>query len=146
MPASAGLPRVFEDHALLRALIERMRRVADRLQDTETIDADEMRRISNELRGLLLPHQQAEERQMFPELARRLGGRDPLGSMTRMHEEISHLTTLFSALVDGMRSDGASIGEARELRRLLYVLDALIALHLAAEEELLSQVEEAPAP
>jgi soluble P-type ATPase len=145
MPASAGLPRVFEDHALLRALIERMRRVADRLQGTETVDADEMRRISNDLRGLLLPHQQAEERQVFPELAKRLGGRDPLGSMTRMHEEISHLTTLFAALVNGMRSDGASIGEARELRRLLYVLDALIALHLAAEEELLSQVEELPA-
>jgi hemerythrin HHE cation binding domain-containing protein len=145
MPASAGLPRVFADHAQLRALIERMRRVADRLQEAEAIELDELRGISGDLRGLLLPHQQAEERQMFPELARRLGGRDPLGSMTRMHEEISHLTTLFAALVDGMQSDVASIGEARELRRLLYVLDALIALHLAAEEELLSQVEELPA-
>ena len=82
---------------------------------------------------------------MFPELARRLGGRDPLGSMTRMHEEISHLTMLFAALVDGMQTEVASTGEAREVRRLLYVLDALIALHLAAEEELLSQVEELPA-
>ena len=33
-------------------------------------------------------------------------------------------------------------GEAREARRLLYALDAVIALHLTAEEELLSQVED----
>jgi heavy metal translocating P-type ATPase len=146
MPASAELPRVVADHAELRALIERMRRVADRLQTTDGIDTAELRHISDELRSLLLPHQQAEERYVFPELARRLGGRDPLGSMTRMHEEISHLATLFAALVDGMQAEAASIGEAREVRRLLYVLDALIALHLAAEEELLSQVEELPAP
>ena len=145
MPASADLPRVFADHAELRALIERMRRVADRLQSTDAIDRTELQRISDELRHLLLPHQQAEERHMFPELARRLGGRDPLGSMTRMHEEISHLTMLFTALVDGVQTEVASTGEAREVRRLLYVLDALIALHLAAEEELLSQVEELPA-
>jgi hypothetical protein len=144
MPASAGLPRLFADHAQLRALIERMRRVADRLQETETIELEELRRISNDLRGLPLPHQQAEEKEMFLELAQRLGGGDPLGSMTRIHEEISRLTTLFSALVDGMQRDAASIGEAREVRRLLYVLDALIALHLAAEEELLNQVEEVP--
>ena len=36
-----------------------------------------------------------------------------------------------------------AFAEARELRRLLYVLDAVIALHLAAEEELLAQAEEA---
>ena len=35
--------------------------------------------------------------------------------------------------------------EAREARRLLYALDAIITLHLAAEEELLSQVEDLPA-
>ena len=63
--------------------------------------------------------------------------------MTRMHEEISHLDALLPRWCSD--SDAASVGEARELRRLLYVLDALIALHLAAEEELLSQVEELPA-
>jgi len=141
MPASAGVPGVLDEHARLRQLLQRMRRAADRLRLAEPIDSLELRRISEELRGLLLPHQQAEEKKVFPELARRLGGRDPLGSMTRMHEEISSLTGLFAALVDGMGTDPTSAGEAREARRLLYVLDAVIALHLAAEEELLSQVE-----
>jgi C4-dicarboxylate-specific signal transduction histidine kinase len=94
---------------------------------------------------LLLPHQLAEEQAVFPELANRLGGRDPLGAMNRMHEEIAHLATRFAALVQGLSDAGASGGEAREARRLLYALDAIITLHLAAEEELLSHVEDLPA-
>ena len=39
---------------------------------------------------------------------------------------------------------GTSSGEEREVRRLLYSLDAIISLHLATEEELLSQVEDLP--
>jgi hypothetical protein len=79
---------------------------------------------------------------VFPELAQRLGGRDPLGSMTRMHDEIAHLAARFDALVAGLSQDGASEREAREARRLLYALDAVIALHLTVEEEMLSQVED----
>ncbi len=65
--------------------------------------------------------------------------------MNRMHEEIAHLATRFAALVQGLADAGTSSGEAREARRLLYALDAIITLHLAAEEELLSQVEDLPA-
>jgi hypothetical protein len=91
---------------------------------------------------LLLPHQQAEERQAEP--TRRLGGRDPLGSMTRMHDEISHPTTLFFGAARWHAERCRLDRRGRELRRLLFALDALIALHLAAEEELPSQVQELP--
>jgi hypothetical protein len=64
--------------------------------------------------------------------------------MTRMHEEIVHLTARFTALVQGLSDAGASSAETREARRLLYSLDAIIALHLATEEELLSHVEDLP--
>jgi len=108
------------------------------------VPLDELRAVNHALGTLLLPHQLAEERAVYPELALRLGGRDPLGAMNRMHEEIGHLATRYGALVDGLTADGTSIGEAREARRLLYALDAVIALHLAAEEELLAQVEDLP--
>jgi hypothetical protein len=64
--------------------------------------------------------------------------------MNRMHEEIVHLATRFAALIKGLSASGTSPAEAREVRRLLYALDAIIALHLAAEEELLAQVEDLP--
>jgi iron-sulfur cluster repair protein YtfE (RIC family) len=140
-----AVDRVVEEHAQLRTLLDRMRRTADRMDRRTDDPIAELRTINDALNALLLPHQLAEEQAVFPELAHRLGGRDPLGAMTRMHEEIVHLATRFAALVDGLSDAGASIGEAREVRRLLYSLDAVIALHLAAEEELLSQVEDLPA-
>ena len=105
----------------------------------------ELRAINTAMSALLLPHQLAEEQAVFPELAGRLGGRDPLGAMNRMHEEIVHLASRYAALVEGLADTEASGGETREARRLLYALDAIITLHLAAEEELLSQVEDLPA-
>jgi Hemerythrin HHE cation binding domain len=69
--------------------------------------------------------------------------RDPLGTMTRMHEEIADLAARLGGLTDSL-ADDASPGEAREARRLLYALDAVVALHLAAEEELLELAGGAP--
>jgi iron-sulfur cluster repair protein YtfE (RIC family) len=141
----AAVGRVVEEHARLRALLDRMRHTADRMDQPVEDPIGELRNINTTLSGLLLPHQLAEEQAVFPELANRLGGRDPLGAMNRMHEEIAHLATRFAALVQGLSDAGASGGEAREARRLLYALDAIITLHLAAEEELLSHVEDLPA-
>ena len=134
--------RLVEEHARIRALLDRMRRAADRVDRLPGDHGAELRRISATLNELLLPHQLAEKQTVFPELAQRLGGRDPLGSMTRMHDEIAHLAVRFEALVAGLSEDGASEREAREARRLLYALDAVIALHLTVEEEMLSQVED----
>ena len=140
----AAIAKVIEEHAQLRALLDRMRRTADHMDQTAEHPTAELRDINTALNALLLPHQLAEEQAVFPELAHRLGGRDPLGTMTRMHDEIAHLTTRFGALVQGLPDASVAGGEARELRRLLYALDAIIALHLASEEEMLSQVEDLP--
>jgi hypothetical protein len=80
-------------------------------------------------------------RSAYAALARRLGGRDPLSAMARMHEDIVEHATRFTTLVGGIVPDGVSAGELREAKRLLDGLDAALALHLAAEEELLKQVE-----
>jgi iron-sulfur cluster repair protein YtfE (RIC family) len=134
--------RLIEEHARLRALLDRMRHTADRMDRPMENVVAELRSINTALSTLLLPHQLAEERTVFPELAHRLGGRDPLGAMARMHEEIGHLANRFGALVSGLSEAGSSEGEAREVWRLLYALDAIITLHLMAEEEMLSQGED----
>jgi heavy metal translocating P-type ATPase len=141
MPEAAAVPKVLEDHARLRALLDRMRRLADRMHGSD-VPVEELRAIAEALRTLLLPHQRAEERDTFPELARRLGGHDPLGAMARMHDEIDHLAARFTALTDLLGPASVSAPELRELRRLLHVLEAVIGLHLAAEEDLLAQAEE----
>ena len=136
-----ALNRVIAEHGQLRALLDRMRRAAERV-DAAAEPITELRAISEAMSSLLLPHQRAEEESIYPELAERLGGRDPTGTMTRMHEEIAHLATTYGALVNGLSEHGPSEREAQEVRRLLHALDAVIALHLAAEEDMLSHVED----
>jgi hypothetical protein len=145
LPAQAGVARVLDEHVRLRGLLARMRRTADGLHAGDMPDLAGLRAIDAELAGLLLPHQQAEEAATYPVLARRLGGADPLGAMTRMHEAIAELAGRYGALVAGLDGDASSDAEMRELRRLLHVMEAVIALHLAAEEDLVSRAEELPA-
>ena len=75
----AAISRVVEEHASLRILLDRMRRTADKLDQSVEDPLATLRDINTELTALLLPHQMAEEQAVFPELADRLGGRDPLG-------------------------------------------------------------------
>jgi hypothetical protein len=140
----AAVRRLTSEHRRLRALLERMRRAAERMDPQTDAPLDDLRAINAELTTLLLPHQRAEERTVYPALAKRLGGRDPLGAMTRMHEEIAREAKSFGTIIEGMSPTVGSIAEVREIQRLLHVLGALIALHLTAEEELLAEVEDLP--
>lgn len=140
----AAVQRLVSEHQRLRALTERMRQTAERMRAPDASVPEDLRAINAELTDLLLPHQAAEERELFPSLAERLGGHDPLGTMSTMHEEITQEVLRFGALVEGIADAVPSEGEADEVRRRLHVLDALIALHLTTEEELLSSVEDLP--
>ena len=86
--------------------------------------------------GQVLPHERTDESDLYPSLARLLGGQDPMGSMSRTHREIHHLCRLFGRLVADGTADGPSADERRDLRRVLYGLDAILRLHYAQEEEL----------
>lgn len=140
----AAVDRLVNEHRRLRALLERMRRTAERLGRREPHVVEELAAIDADLTELLLPHQQEEERRLFPALAERLGGHDPLGTMNRMHDEIAHESKRFSMLIAGMSDEPASKSDTEAAQRLLHVLDALIALHLTTEEELVSAVEDLP--
>jgi heavy metal translocating P-type ATPase len=139
LPASAGVPQIRDDHVQLRLLVERMRHTADTLRVPGDIPQDTLSAIATDIRTVLLPHQAQEEKATFPVLAHRLGGQDPIGPLARMHEEIADLALRYARLVESLPE---SPTEAREIRRLLHVLEAMISLHLAAEEELLDQVGE----
>jgi cation transport ATPase len=98
----------------------------------------ELRALERRLRDELLPHQAAEESALYPEAAARLGGQDPLGVLLRMHTEIEGLADRFSSLLPLAEAPGGFAGMAPALRRTLFALEALLALHLTAEEEALA--------
>ncbi len=138
----AAVARLGSEHEALRELLERLRHTAARLDREPAPPLPALRRIAAAFDELLLPHQEAEEAVLYPAMARALGGRDPLGTMTRMHAEIARTADRFRAVVAGMTETGGSAAEAREVVRLLHGMDALLELHLAAEEALLAAAEE----
>ncbi len=140
----AALGRVLDEHSRMRELLSRMRRAADQM-GAGGVAWGTLGVLNGELSALLLSHQAEEEREVFPELATRLGGRDPLGTLHHIHTETSNLIRRFTAMTNGLHDDAPSAAEKQEAQRLLYVLDAIIALHLAAEEAVLSEVEDLPA-
>ncbi len=133
--AALGL-RFSDEHTLLRRGMETIRQAADALGRAEPEEC--MARLARARRFLdddLVPHEAAEDTELYPVLATALGGEDPVGTMSRGHAEIVHLARRFGRLVDDLPPEGPGPDERQELRRVLYGLDAVLRLHFAQEDE-----------
>jgi len=137
LSGEAGLTERVAEHAGLRDLAEALRGAGETLHEGPAQLAA-LRALERRLREELLPHQAAEESALYPEAAARLGGQDPLGVLLRMHTEIEGLADRFSTLLPLAEAPGGFAEVAPALRRTLFALEALLALHLTAEEEALA--------
>jgi hypothetical protein len=84
----------------------------------------------------LVPHEQSEDREIFPLLAAAVGNDDVTAGLHRTHTEIFHLVRYLDRLVREVADDGPGPEDLTDLRRVLYGLDAIMRLHMAQEEEL----------
>jgi heavy metal translocating P-type ATPase len=146
--ADADLARRFQaEHTSLRPDIEAVRAAADAIGAVPT---DRALAMAREVHRLLVeevgPHEEAEDAQLYPVLARVLGGTDPTGTMSRAHVEIAHFIRRLGRLLDDLGGEPDD-DDLIELRRLLYGLHAILALHFAQEDEgYLSLADERQAP
>lgn len=84
----------------------------------------------------LLPHAQAEERALYPAVQRAAGAPEITATMSRDHVEVERLTSRLGELRRRLaRVDAVDAPLADALRRVLYGLHALVAVHFAKEEE-----------
>jgi heavy metal translocating P-type ATPase len=132
------------EHTVLRPDLARIRDVADHLDiapPAASIAA--VREVHRFLVDELDPHEQAEDHDLYPALARVLGGNDPTATMSRAHVEISHLIRRLGRVLDDIDPERPDADDVTELRRLLYGLYAILQLHFAQEDEgYLSLVDE----
>jgi len=139
LPDEAGLANRVAEHAGLRRLAERIREGAEAVSNgPESLRA--LAALEADLRSALLPHQAEEEAALYPAAARRLGGRDPMGPLIRMHTEIEALCRRLASLLRLAEQQDGWKGASAEIRRTLFALEALLTLHLAAEEEALAEL------
>ncbi len=143
--ADADVARRFKaEHRALRADIEAVGSVADAIG---VVPGDRVVAMARDVHRLLVeevePHEEAEDAQLYPVLARLLGGSDPTGTMSRAHIEIAHLIRRLGRLLDDVGAAEPDDDDLLDLRRLLYGLHAILRLHFAQEDEgYLSLVDE----
>lgn len=83
----------------------------------------------------LVPHAEAEERALYPVVAKLLGAPEATHTMARDHVELRELTARLGALRQQLGTGSLPAEQARALRRVLYGLYALVHVHFAKEEE-----------
>ena len=129
--------RLRTEHRELAPSLARIRPLADRLG---TMPAAQARRELEEVRTFLLetliPHEEQEDRDVFPLLSKAVGNDDVTAALHRTHTEIFHLIRFTDRLVREVPEEGPGVEDLTDLRRVLYGLDAILRLHMAQEEEL----------
>ncbi|MGW3600805.1 heavy metal translocating P-type ATPase, partial [Streptomyces sp. NPDC005167] len=138
-PATEQLIQRFAaEHDDLRDVIEAVRETADQLSETTGPQAlDTVRHVDRLLTDRLLPHEYAEEHQLYPALAPALGGPEATAIMSRAHTEIQRLArriTTHLQLADANQSR-LRPEQIDDLRACLYGLYSVLHLHFTQEEE-----------
>ncbi|MEU6064612.1 heavy metal translocating P-type ATPase [Streptomyces sp. NPDC047082] len=137
-PATEALIHRFAaEHDDLQEVLEAVRAAADRLADdsgpASLAAVAEAHRLLTER---LLPHEYAEEHQLYPALASALGGPETTATMSRAHVEIERLARRIAthlALADA--GTGVPPEQLDDLRACLYGLHTVLRLHFTQEEE-----------
>ncbi|GAB3147460.1 heavy metal translocating P-type ATPase [Amycolatopsis stemonae] len=135
-PAPAAMMRRFEtEHQKLLPARAAVRQAADALAEGATPTADTAARTAARLlTDQLLPHEAAEETELYPALAAALGGPEGTVTMSREHAEIGRLARRLQRHLTEA-PDGIQPDQVDDLRATLYGLDAVLTLHFAQEEE-----------
>jgi len=146
-PARAEMARFSADHERLRDLLTQVRSTADLVAADPDVRNrwPVLRALRDRLANELLPHEDAEETQLYPLLAATLGSAAATATMSRTHVEIHRLVDRVDGHVrqlpdgeppSGDPPDGGSPDGSRlDLLACLYGLDAVLRLHFAQEEE-----------
>lgn len=122
-----------DEHRELLPLLERVRAAADGIgsgsASMEAVDS-----AYEFLSAHLVPHALAEEAALYPVVARIMGSPDATKTMEVDHAEVRRLTEELGKMRTQVSDGGPSAEQARDLRRVLYGLYALVGVHFAKEE------------
>ncbi|RQR86719.1 MULTISPECIES: heavy metal translocating P-type ATPase [unclassified Burkholderia] len=139
--ADVDVEQLKREHAALSPLLDQIRDLADRLPHLSgAAIAGELVRLIDSLDERLLPHERADDRDVYARLAPLLGGEDPLAAMSGAHREIFRMVRSLRQMVADLPGDAGNATQVQAIQRLLYGLEAIVRLHCAQEEELFHAV------
>lgn len=128
--------RFSAEHDRMRDDLSVLRDAAQQIGAGDPSALDSLRAADTFLQQTLLPHEDAEDSALYPELARPLGSAEATATMSRMHAEIHRLAQRVHTHLDVADENGGVRAEQTDdLLACLYGLYALLCLHFVQEEE-----------
>lgn len=101
-----------------------------------------LQRVRSLLVDEILPHEDDDEKVIYPQVSAVLPGEDPMAAMSLTHREIFHMVEVFQRQLDDLPPTGPEPADISDLRRTLYSLHAILRLHFDQEEELYFSLQE----
>jgi heavy metal translocating P-type ATPase len=136
MPTAAAGP-LHADHQQMQPALDRLREIADALDHEEGAGAlAVISEAAQVVSKQIVAHEQDDESEVYPRVARYLADRHGLGAMSRAHREIIHLSRLLHRLADGLTPDDIDPYLIRDAQRVIESIEALVRIHNAQEEDI----------
>jgi hypothetical protein len=133
---TSSLPRVaHQHHERLMHEVDRMPALGDAILGAKPADLKApIAEMDGFLSGVLVPHLEAAEAALYPELERMMQNRHSMTPMKREHAEIRKLVADFHTIGHEFAGSAPSVTRSLALRRVVFRLYALLKVHLAEEE------------
>ncbi|HZR75714.1 heavy metal translocating P-type ATPase [Bradyrhizobium sp.] len=125
------------DHAQMEPTLDRLREIADALDQAEAASAVALIAEADSIVATkIVTHEQDDESEVYPHVAKYLADRHGLGAMSRAHREIIHQSRLLHRLADGLSAEDIDPYLIRDAQRVIESIEALVRIHNAQEEEI----------
>jgi heavy metal translocating P-type ATPase len=135
--SSSAATALREQHRELEQSLDRLREIADALDDAQPDVAIALITEASALvESSVVEHEHADESAVYPRLKRILHDSHGLAAMSRAHREILHLSRLLARLTVGLSADGVDRYVVRDAQRVIESLESLVRIHNAQEEDI----------
>jgi heavy metal translocating P-type ATPase len=136
MPA-ASMRALRADHQQLERALDRLRGIADALDDADASHATSLIADANQIVSCqIVAHERDDESGVYPRLSKFLVDAHGLGAMSRAHREIIHQARMLARIADGLTAAEADRYLIRDAQRVIEAIEALVRLHNAQEEDI----------
>jgi heavy metal translocating P-type ATPase len=136
MPA-ASMRALRADHQQLERALDRLRGIADALDDADASHATSLIADANQIvSSQIVTHERDDESGVYPRLSKFLVDAHGLGAMSRAHREIIHQARMLARIADGLTAAEADRYLIRDAQRVIEAIEALVRLHNAQEEDI----------
>jgi soluble P-type ATPase len=125
------------EHVALNRSLDRLRAIADALDDATSESAPTLIAEANDLvRQNVVAHEREDEGAIYPRLVKHLVDGVGLSAMSRAHREILHLARWLDRLVGDLSAETIDRYLIREAQRIIESIHQIVRIHTAQEEDI----------